>query len=141
MSEPLFLGIDLSTQQLKALLIDEKAIVVHNVAVGFDRDLPQYGTKNGATHGPEDNQVTSPVAMWVEAIDLILQRMKDAGVDFRRIRAVSGAGQVRNTDAYLIYVIVDSGSCATATWLSLLVEHGRRCARFTEPLKDVTLAT
>jgi xylulokinase len=95
MSEPLFLGIDLSTQQLKALLINEKAIVVHNVAVGFDRDLPQYGTTNGATHGPEDNQVTSPVEMWVEAIDLILQRMKDAGVDFRRIRAVSGAGQVR----------------------------------------------
>ena len=31
--------------------------------------------------------------MWVGAIDLILQRMKDAGVDFDRIRAVSGAGQ------------------------------------------------
>jgi xylulokinase len=94
MSEYFFLGLDLSTQQLKALLIDEKAVVVHDRAVGYDRDLPQYRTTNGATHGPAEGQVTSPVAMWVEALDLILQRMKDAGVDFGRIRAVSGAGQV-----------------------------------------------
>jgi xylulokinase len=94
MSKPLFLGLDLSTQQLKAILIDEAAIVVHDSAVGYDRDLPQYGTTNGAMYGPGNGQVTSPVAMWIEAIDLILQRMKDAGVDFSRIRAVSGAGQV-----------------------------------------------
>jgi len=94
MSRPLFLGLDLSTRQLKALLIDEKAVVIHDFLVGYDSDLPQYGTTNGATHGPGDGQVTSPVAMWIEAIDLILQRMKDAGVDFSRIRAVSGAGQV-----------------------------------------------
>ncbi|KAI0272370.1 actin-like ATPase domain-containing protein [Gloeopeniophorella convolvens] len=52
------------------------AAVVHNLAVGFDRDLPQYRTTNGATHGPGAGE-----------------RMKDAGVDFSRIRAVSGAGQ------------------------------------------------
>lgn len=93
MTEPLFLGLDLSTQQLKALLIDETAAVVHNFAVEYDKDLPHYGTTNGAVHGPTDGQVTSPVAMWVEALDLILQRMRDAGIDFSRIRAVSGAGQ------------------------------------------------
>ena len=100
MSEPLFLGLDLSTQQLKALLVDEKAAVVHDFAVGFDKDLPHYGTTNGAIHGPGDGQVTSPVAMWVEALDLILERMRDAGVDFCRIRAVSGAGQVRPSHAF-----------------------------------------
>jgi xylulokinase len=99
MSEPLFLGLDLSTQQLKALLITEKAIVVHELAVSYDRDLSRYGTTNGAIHGPGDGQVTSPVAMWVEALDLILQRMKDAGVDFARIRAISGAGQVCSSHA------------------------------------------
>jgi glycerol kinase len=99
MTEPLFLGLDLSTQQLKALLINEKAVVVHDLAVGYDRDLPKYGTTNGATYGPGDGQVTSPVAMWVEAFDLILQRMKDTGVDFGRIRAVSGAGQVLSSYA------------------------------------------
>jgi xylulokinase len=97
MSEPLFLGLDLSTQQLKALLINEKTEVVHDLAVGYDGDLPHYGTANGATHGPGDGQITSPVAMWVEALDLILQRMKDASIDFGQIRAISGAGQVRTT--------------------------------------------
>ena len=94
MSGPLFLGLYLSTQQLKVLLIDENAIVVNHFAVSYDKDLPQYGTPNDATHGSRDGQVTSPVAMWIEAIDLILQRMKDAGVVFGRIRAISGAGQV-----------------------------------------------
>ncbi|KAI9510488.1 actin-like ATPase domain-containing protein [Russula earlei] len=93
MSEPLSLGLDLSTQQLKSLLINERAVVVYDLAVGYDRDLPQYGTTNGAIYGPAAGHVTSPVAMWVQALDLILQRMKDAGVDFSRIRAVSGAGQ------------------------------------------------
>ncbi|KAI0318382.1 actin-like ATPase domain-containing protein [Amylostereum chailletii] len=91
--EPLFLGLDLSTQQLKAILISEDSSVVHETAVGFDKDLPHYGTTNGAIRGPAEGEVTSPVAMWLEALDLLLQRMKDAGVNFRNIRAVSGAGQ------------------------------------------------
>ena len=106
MSEPLFLGLDLSTQQLKALLLDEKAVVVHNFAVGYDKDLPHYGTTNGATHGPRDGQVTSPVAMWVEALDLILKLMKDAGVDFSQIRAVSGAGQVCPSHTFSFVILI-----------------------------------
>ncbi|KAI0063974.1 actin-like ATPase domain-containing protein [Artomyces pyxidatus] len=90
---PLFLGLDLSTQQLKAILISEDSVVVHDVAVGFDRDLPHYGTTNGAIRGPGEGEVTSPVALWVEAMDLLMQRMKDAGVDFGKIAGVSGAGQ------------------------------------------------
>src|ERR1700735_5542841 len=105
MSEPLFLGLDLSTQQLKALLVDEKAAVVYDFAVSFDKDLPHYGTTNGATHGPGDGQVTSPVAMWIEPLDLILQCMRDAGVEFSRIRAISGAGQVRPSHPFP-YVIL-----------------------------------
>jgi len=95
--EPLFLGLDLSTQQLKAVLIDEDSVVVSECAVGFDRDLPHYGTTNGAIRGPDEGEVTSPVAMWLEAMDLLFQRMKDAGVKMGSIRAVSGAGQVRCT--------------------------------------------
>ena len=94
MSKPLFLGLDLSTQQPKALFIDENAVVVDDFAMSYDRDLPQHGTTNGATQGLSDGQVTSPVAMWVEAIDPILQHMKDGGVDFGQIRAISRAGQV-----------------------------------------------
>jgi xylulokinase len=94
-SAPLFLGFDLSTQQLKAIVIAEDASIVHESAVHFDRDLPSYGTTNGAIKGPDEGEVTSPVRMWLEAIDLVMQRVKSAGVDLRAIAGISGAGQVR----------------------------------------------
>ncbi|TFY59774.1 hypothetical protein EVG20_g7662, partial [Dentipellis fragilis] len=90
---PLFLGLDLSTQQLKAILISDDSTVVHQTSVGFDRDLPHYGIVNGAVLGPDEGEVTSPVAMWLEALDLLMQRMKDEGVNFASIRGISGAGQ------------------------------------------------
>ncbi|KDR80646.1 hypothetical protein GALMADRAFT_264602 [Galerina marginata CBS 339.88] len=90
---PLFLGLDLSTQQLKAVLLDQDSNIVHEAAVHFDRDLPHHGTTNGSTHGPDVGEVTSPVCMWLEAIDLLFQRLADGQIDFRVIAAVSGAGQ------------------------------------------------
>ncbi|KAF9461219.1 hypothetical protein BDZ94DRAFT_1372617 [Collybia nuda] len=92
-SEPLFLGLDLSTQQLKGIIISQNSTLIHESAVHFDSDLPSYGTTNGAIRGPGEGEVTSPVAMWLEAIDLLMERMKHAGVDFSSILAVSGAGQ------------------------------------------------
>lgn len=91
---PLFLGLDLSTQQLKAVLISDDSTVVHESAVHFDNDLPKYGTTNGAIRGPGQGEVTSPVAMWLDAIDLLMERMATSGVDFKKIVAISGAGQV-----------------------------------------------
>ncbi|KAF9054509.1 D-xylulose kinase [Panaeolus papilionaceus] len=90
---PTFLGLDLSTQQIKAVLLDEQSNVVHEAAVNFDRDLPHYGTTSGAIKGPGTGEVTSPVRMFLEAIDLLFQRLKDDGVLFDTIAAISGAGQ------------------------------------------------
>ncbi|KAL6307247.1 actin-like ATPase domain-containing protein [Sparassis latifolia] len=92
-SSPLFLGLDLSTQGLKAVLISEDSRVVHESAVHFDVDLPHFGTTNGAIRGPAPGEVTSPVLMWLEAFDLLMERMKSAGVEFNRILAISGDGQ------------------------------------------------
>ncbi|KAJ3504130.1 hypothetical protein NLJ89_g8097 [Agrocybe chaxingu] len=90
---PLFLGLDLSTQQLKAVLLDQASMIVHEAAVHFDRDLPHHGTTNGAISGPDEGEVTSPVQMWLEAIDLLLERLKQGNFDFDSIVAISGAGQ------------------------------------------------
>ncbi|KAF9071547.1 hypothetical protein BDP27DRAFT_1321930 [Rhodocollybia butyracea] len=79
--EPLFLGLDLSTQQLKAVLIREDCSIVHESSVRFDQDLPTEG------------EVTSPVAMWLDAFELLAERMNQAGVNFNSIAAISGAGQ------------------------------------------------
>ena len=94
-TQNLFLGLDLSTQGLKAVIISEENQVVHESAVNFDRELPHFGTTNGAVQGPDEGEVTSPVKMWLEAFDLITQKMKDAGVNLSRIMGISGDGQVR----------------------------------------------
>ncbi|KAK7033109.1 hypothetical protein R3P38DRAFT_2920737 [Favolaschia claudopus] len=90
---PLFLGLDLSTQQLKAVIISEDAVVVHESAVHFDNELPEYKTTNGAILGPAEGEVTSPVAMWLDAMDLLMQQMKQADIQLGEIVAISGAGQ------------------------------------------------
>lgn len=91
---PLFLGLDLSTQQLKAIVVSEKGSLVHEIAVNFDKDLPGYKTQNGAIHGPGVGEVTSPVAMWVEAMDILAERMYEEGIELSSIHGISGAGQV-----------------------------------------------
>ncbi|KAL4065880.1 hypothetical protein J3A83DRAFT_4098910 [Scleroderma citrinum] len=93
-SELLFLGFDLSTQQLKAILITADSLsVVHEASVHYDTDLPSYGTSNGAILGPDKGRVTSPVRMWLDALDLILERIRAADIDLGRVIGIGGAGQ------------------------------------------------
>lgn len=119
--EPTFLGLDLSTQSLKAIIISSGCRILHEHAVSFEHDLPHYNTIGGTVRGP-NGQVTSPVEMWLEAFDLLFDRMKTADVDFSKIAAISGAGQV-------IHFFCDSRPqlCLhffKATRLCLLVKRG-----------------
>jgi xylulokinase len=93
-TSPHFLGLDLSTQQLKTIVLDNASNMVHEASVHFDRDLPHHGTMNGAIRGPDVGEVTSPIRMWLEAIDLTFKRLHKDRVDFGAIVAISGAGQV-----------------------------------------------
>lgn len=61
--------------------------------VSFDTDLPSYGVKKGVHVHEEAEEVFAPVAMWVEALDLLLQKMKKRDFDFGRVKGISGAGQ------------------------------------------------
>ncbi|XP_051739010.1 xylulose kinase [Ctenopharyngodon idella] len=88
-----FLGFDFSTQQLKVVAIDGKLEVVHQSSVQFDSELPEFRT-HGGVHIHEDQlTVTSPALMWVKALDVLLEKMRNAGFDFSRVKAVSGSGQ------------------------------------------------
>ncbi|MCJ1463146.1 hypothetical protein MMC07_001751 [Pseudocyphellaria aurata] len=91
--EPLYLGFDLSTQQLKALSIDSNLNVAYEAKVDFDADLAKYGVRNGVHIHEAESEVIAPVAMWLEAVDLALERLKNSGMDFRRVMGISGAGQ------------------------------------------------
>ena len=86
------MGLDFSTQQLKAVVINCKLEVLHEEAIKFD-DLTKYKTSGGCHVRSDGLTVTSPVIMWVEALDILLEKMKGAGVDFSNIKALSGAGQ------------------------------------------------
>ncbi|XP_076577627.1 xylulose kinase isoform X1 [Chaetodon auriga] len=90
---PLFLGFDFSTQQLKVVTIDGNLNVIHQNNVQFDSELPEFRTQGGVHLHADGLTVTSPVLMWVKALDLLLDKMKRAGLDLSRVRALSGSGQ------------------------------------------------
>lgn len=100
-TEPQFLGLDASTQSLKASLLSSNLDVLRECAINFDADLPAYKTKGGVMFGPQGSgEVYSPVQMIVEAMDVLMEKMRGEGWDFSRVRGVSAAGQV-STSALL----------------------------------------
>ena len=58
----------------------------------FDLDLPEYRT-HGGVHA-SDRRVTAPPIMWVKALDMLMEKLRILGVDFSKVAAISGAGQV-----------------------------------------------
>ena len=92
-SGPLYLGFDLSTQQLKAIVVDSQLKVQHEVKFDFDADSKGYNVTKGVLTDEEQHEVYAPVAMWLQAVDAVMERLKGSGLDFSRIKAVSGAGQ------------------------------------------------
>ena len=93
----LFLGIDLSTQSMKAVVVNNSKQVVIEALVNFDADIPEYETSGGVHHDKDGLTVTSPTIMWVRALDLLMQKLQSAGTDFSTIAAVSGSGQQHGT--------------------------------------------
>ncbi|GAB7354359.1 hypothetical protein MBLNU459_g4866t1 [Dothideomycetes sp. NU459] len=94
---PLYMGFDLSTQQLKGLVIQSDLKLVHEAKVDFDADLAQYGIEKGVLTNPAEGEIYAPVAMWLEAIELVLRRLKEAGADFSRVKGMAGAGMQHGT--------------------------------------------
>ncbi|XP_037703328.1 xylulose kinase isoform X3 [Choloepus didactylus] len=87
------LGWDFSTQQVKVIAVDADLNVFYEDSVHFDSDLLEFGTQGGVHIHKDGLTVTSPVLMWVQALDVILEKMKASGFDFSQVLAMSGAGQ------------------------------------------------
>nr|AFK38859.1 unknown [Lotus japonicus] len=89
-----FLGFDSSTQSLKATVLNSNLTIVASELVHFDSDLPHYKTKDGVYRDPSGNgRIVSPTLMWVEALDLMFQKLSNSNFDFSKVAAVSGSGQ------------------------------------------------
>jgi xylulokinase len=92
-AEPLFLGLDSSTQGLKAIVVTRKLKVFGEWAVNYDRDLPHFRTQGGVHARADRVTVTAPPLMWVEALDLLLAAMAADRFPFGAVAALSGSGQ------------------------------------------------
>ena len=81
----------LCPQSLTVILLQARDHrIIHVDSVNYDSVLPSYGTQSGM-HVSSDGKVTSPVMMWLEAMDILMERLdKDL---LARVVAVSGSAQ------------------------------------------------
>ncbi|KAJ8104919.1 hypothetical protein OPT61_g10494 [Boeremia exigua] len=110
-----FLGFDLSTQQLKGIVVGSDLKLLQEARVDFDADFgAKYGIEKGVLTNPSEGEVFAPVALFLEAIDLVLQRLKEQGADFSKVQGISGAGMQHGTvfwsqDAEHLLANLDAG--------------------------------
>ncbi|MBP5321586.1 MAG: carbohydrate kinase [Kiritimatiellae bacterium] len=89
-----YLGIDSSTQSIKGLVIDPAAgKVVAQASVKFGEDLPQFNCPDGVLPNADPLVKQSDPLLWVAALDLMLARLKETGIDLSLIAAIGGDGQ------------------------------------------------
>ncbi|KAF4024155.1 hypothetical protein G4228_015872 [Cervus hanglu yarkandensis] len=124
------LGWDFSTQQVKVVAVDAELSVFYEDSVHFDRDLVEFGTQGGVHVHKDGLTVTSPVLMWVQALDVILEKMKASGFDFSQVLALSGAGQACFSVSDCP-VWMDSSTAAQCRQLEAAVGGARALSRLT----------
>lgn len=94
----MFLGLDCSTQSLSAILIDpEQGSVLHQENVRFQNDLPEYNTTHGFSRGAHPDEFFSSPMMWLDALDLLFQRLVDQDIPLHLVRGISGSAQQHAT--------------------------------------------
>ncbi|MFD0894993.1 carbohydrate kinase [Luteolibacter ambystomatis] len=90
---PYALGFDSSTQSLSAVLLDlETNHVSHELGLPFG-ELTEYASPRGFLGNLPEGQVHADPRLWVAALDMLVQRMKDEGWPLHQVVAISGSGQ------------------------------------------------
>ena len=89
-----YLGIDSSTQGIKAVVLDpDSASIVATVAVCFTRELASYKCPDGVLAHPDPLVKHADPLMWLAALDLLLAKLAATGVAMHKIAAIGGDGQ------------------------------------------------
>ncbi|WFD00182.1 xylulokinase [Malassezia yamatoensis] len=103
---PLFLGLDLSTQALKATLIDINVQGLDEIYIPFDENFPQFHTKGGVLPAGDSrlaqpDQAAAPIEMYILAIDMLWETIVHVKKwPVSRIVSISCAGQ-QHASVYL----------------------------------------
>jgi xylulokinase len=93
---PLYLGLDSSTQSLSAIVLEAengRRGVAFESSLIFDDEFPQYGTSHGVLPSEDPAIAASPPLLWAEALDVMMARIAQSGLDLGRLAAVSGSAQ------------------------------------------------
>ena len=93
---PLYLGLDSSTQSLSAIVLEVEGArrrVAFESSILFDEAFPGYGTSHGVLPSRDPAIAASPPMLWVEALDQMMARLAQSGLDLGRLAAISGSAQ------------------------------------------------
>lgn len=90
----LYLGIDSSTQGVKAEVIDlASGRIAGSFAVNFGRELPSYGSPNGFLPCDDELVRRADPLMWLDGLELLFEKMRKSGLPLAEIEGISGSGQ------------------------------------------------
>jgi xylulokinase len=90
---PLYLGFDLSTQQLKGLVVSSDLKVEYEAKFDFDIHSHGFDIRKGVMTNEAEHEVYAPVAMWLQALDGVLAGLQSQGLSFADVKGISAAGQ------------------------------------------------
>ena len=90
----LYLGLDSSTQGVKAVVIDPvRGEIVCTAAVNFGKDLPSFQCPGGFLENPDPLVKHANPLMWLAALDLVLLRLRGESAPLDQVAAIGGDGQ------------------------------------------------
>lgn len=70
------------------MVLDDKGVIKWEETVVFDRDLSSYGTRGGVLRGDPEQaplEVTAPSLMFVQSIDLLLEKLAESHIDIGHV--------------------------------------------------------
>ena len=59
----------------------------------FDSELKEFKTQDGVHRHSDGETVTSPVLMWVKALDVLLVKLSESALNLNEIEMISGSAQ------------------------------------------------
>ena len=105
-SHMLTLGIDSSTQGVKAVVYDPDAdVIVASANVNYGRDLPEFGSPDGFLPDADVRVRRADPRMWMRGLELVLSRLAESGAPMGGISAVGGDAQQHAT----VYLDAEGG--------------------------------
>lgn len=123
-SKALYLGLDLSTQSLTAVAVDNIGSQMYTESVNFDSDLTHH--KTPVYRKPPI--ATTRTTLFLEALDALFGKMLQQQFPFARVRGVSGAAQ-QHGSVYLTGQFLASLASLNSE-LSLLTQIPHSCFAF-----------